>query len=78
MIIILSRLEIVLPLLKVLLKRRRSEKWISTVPSIGPREKKIFFNTFFRRDSPAMRSYYYTYLSIRYIYLIFACDTNIL
>ena len=46
--VILSRLEIVLPLLKVLLKRRRSDekKWISTVPSIGPREKKIFFYFF--------------------------------
>ena len=46
--LILSRLEIVLPLLKVLLKRRRSDekKWISTVPSIGPREKKIFLNFF--------------------------------
>ena len=45
---ILSRLEIVLPLLKVLLKRRRSDekKWISTVPSIGPRENKIFFLLF--------------------------------
>ena len=45
---ILSRLEIVLPLLKVLLKHRRSDekKWISTVPSIGPREKKIFFLLF--------------------------------
>ena len=45
---ILSRLEIVLPLLKVLLKRRRSDekKWISTVPSIGSREKKIFLKLF--------------------------------
>ena len=45
---ILSRLEIVLPLLKVLLKRRRldEKKWISTVPSIGPREKKIFLKLF--------------------------------
>ena len=39
------------------------KKWISTVPSIGPREKKIFFFTFSRRDSPALRSCYSLYCS---------------